>query len=194
MGRPSWTARQHKERVMNNSESSGASGSVVVGVDGSAGARAALRWAMAEARLRKTRLRVVHAWTFSYPGAAGYGYLGGTLDEFPDGGLSNLHRASEEMIEHAIAGLAAEADGVEIEREIVEGRAAEVLVGAATGRDLLVVGSRGHGGFAGLVLGSVSQQCAHHARCPVVIVHAPARAAGGPELAEVRPASRQAAA
>jgi len=179
---------------MDKSLSSATTGDVVVGLDGSAGARAALRWAMAEARLRRTRLRIVHAWTFSYPGAAGYGYVGGTLDEFPDGGLSNLHRAAENIIEHAIAGLAAEAEGVEIEREIVEGRAAEVLVGAATERDLLVVGSRGRGGFAGLLLGSVSQQCAHHARCPVVIVHAPMRAAGGPEPTEADPVSGQAAA
>jgi nucleotide-binding universal stress UspA family protein len=180
---------------MDRSWSSDTSESVVVvGVDDSAGARAALRWAVTEARLRKTRLRVVHAWTFSYPGAAGYGYLGGTLDEFPDGGLSNLHGAAEDMIDHAIAGLAAEAESVEIEREIVEGRAAEVLVGAATERDLLVVGSRGHGGFAGLLLGSVSQQCAHHARCPVVIVHAPMRAAGAPGPAEGESVSSQAAA
>jgi nucleotide-binding universal stress UspA family protein len=179
---------------MNNSGSSGTSGSVVVGVDGSAGARAALRWAMAEARLRKTPLRVVHAWTFSYPGAAGYGYLGESLDAFPDGGPSNLHRASEDMVEHAIADLAAEAEGIEIEREIIEGTAADVLLGAVTQNDLLVVGSRGHGGFVGLLLGSVSQQCAHHARCPVVIVHAPRRAARGSEPAEAQPASTRAAA
>ena len=166
---------------------------MIVGVDGSAGARAALRWAMAEARLRRTRLRVIHAWTFSYPGGAGYGYLGESVAAFP-GGLSTLHRAAEDMIEQAIADLAAEAEGVEIEREIVEGTAAEVLVDAATERDLLVVGSRGHGGFAGLLLGSVSQQCAHHARCPVVIVHAPRRVAGGPKLAEARPTSSRAAA
>jgi len=178
---------------VNKSSNSETRGAVVVGVDGSAGARAALRWAMAEARIRKIPLRVVHAWTFSYPGGAGYGYLGETLDAFP-GGLSSLHRASEDMIEHAIAELAAEAEGLEIEREIVEGKAADVLVGAASERDLLVVGSRGHGGFAGLLLGSVSQQCAHHARCPVVIVHARTRAARGPKSAEAIPASSQAAA
>ena len=50
--------------------------------------------------------------------------------------------------------------------------AAQVLVDEADGADLLVVGSRGHGGFAGLLLGSVSQQCAHHAPCPVVIIRA----------------------
>jgi len=60
---------------------------------------------------------------------------------------------------------------VEIERRVVEGRPAAVLVNESQGADLLVVGSRGHGGFAGLLLGSVSQQCAHHAACPVVIVH-----------------------
>ena len=166
---------------------------VVVGVDGSSGSRAALRWAVAEARLRNSPVLAVHAWTFSYPGGAGYGYLGETLDDFP-GGVSNLHRAAEDMIEHAIGGLAAEADGVEIEREIVEGTAAEVLVGAATERDLLVVGSRGHGGFAGLVLGSVSQRCAHHARGPVVIVHAPKPVADRPEPAEALPTSSQVAA
>jgi len=175
-------------------QSSVTGGDVIVGVDGSAGARAALRWAMAEARLRKTRLRVVHAWTFSYPGGAGYGYLGESLDAFPGGGLSNLHRAAEDMIEHAIADLAAEAEGVEIEREIVEGTAAEVLVAAATERDLLVVGSRGHGGFAELLLGSVSQQCAHHARCPVVIVRSQKLAADEPASAEARPTSSQVAA
>ncbi len=150
-------------------------GVVVVGVDGSAGADAGLRWAAAEARLRKTSLRVVHAWTFSYPGVGGYGYLGATLDDFP-GGLSDLHRAAEDLLERATEGL--EAEGVEIERTVVEGAPAAVLVGAATAGDLLVVGSRGHGGFSGLLLGSVSQQCAHHAPCPVVIVHAPEPSAG----------------
>lgn len=176
---------------MNNSGSSGTSGSVVVGLDGSAGARTALRWAMAEARLRKTRLRVIHAWTFSYPGSVGYGYLGETLDAFPHGGLSKLHRASEQMVEHAIAGLATEAEGIEIERDIIEGTAADVLLGAVTENDLLVVGSRGHGGFMGLLLGSVSQQCAHHAPCPVVIVHAPSRAASGAGPSDGQPAITQ---
>ena len=180
--------------TVNKNSNAETRGVVIVGVDGSAGARAALGWAMAEARLRKTSLRVVHAWTFSYPGGAGYGYLGTTLEGFPGGGLSNLHRASEDMIDHAIAELAADAEGLEIEREIVEGSAADVLVGTATERDLLVVGSRGHGEFAGLLLGSVSRQCAHHARCPVVIVPAPRRAAGGSKPADAEPASGRAAA
>ena len=65
-----------------------------------------------------------------------------------------------------------EAAGVEIDRAVVEGAAAPTLIEAAAGSDLLVLGSRGHGGFAGLLLGSVTQQCAHHAPCPLVIVRA----------------------
>lgn len=150
-------------------------GVVVVGVDGSEGASAALVWAVAEARLRKTRVRVVHAWTLGSAGVAGggYGYLGGTLDSVPGLTLSAMHTAAETLLERATAELAGEAaaEGVEMERKVVEGGPAEVLVGAVAEGDLLVVGSRGHGGFAGLLLGSVSQQCAHHAPCPVVIVH-----------------------
>jgi nucleotide-binding universal stress UspA family protein len=71
--------------------------------------------------------------------------------------------------------LRTEADGVSIERQVIEGPAGEVLVGAAAEGDLLVVGSRGHGGFASLLLGSVSQHCARHASCPVVIVPPAAR-------------------
>lgn len=147
-------------------------GAVVVGVDGSAGASAALRWALAEARLRKTRLRVVHAWTVSFSGlpAGGYGYLGGPLDSAPDHTPSEMHAAAEALLGRVTAD--AGAQGVEIQRQVVEGGPAEVLLGAVTADDLLVVGSRGHGGFVGLLLGSVSQQCAHHAPCPVVIVHA----------------------
>jgi nucleotide-binding universal stress UspA family protein len=83
-------------------------------------------------------------------------------------------RRAEDPLERAIAEIARDADGVEIESKVVEGGAAEVLVEAVGGDDLLVVGSRGHGGFAGLLLGSVSQQCAQHAPCPVVIVRAAA--------------------
>ncbi len=163
---------------MNENGTPTSRGIVVVGVDASEGARAAFRWAIAEARLRKARLRAVYAWTFSYPGAADYaylsgGYLVGATAPNPDTDVSSLRRAAEKLLERESAALREEADGVEVEREVIEGRAAEVLVGAVSERDLLVVGSRGHGGFVGLLLGSVSQRCAHHAPCPVVIVPAP---------------------
>jgi nucleotide-binding universal stress UspA family protein len=163
---------------MNENRTSAKRGVVVVGIDGSTGATAALRWAAAEARLRRTGLRLVHAWTFSYPMGVGYlggAYLAGAPDAVPDVGLSNRRRAADELLKQAIGQLGAEADGLEIERAPIEGPTAETLVSAATRHDLLVVGSRGHGGFVGLLLGSVSQQCAHHASCPVVIVPPPDR-------------------
>jgi nucleotide-binding universal stress UspA family protein len=176
---------------MNENATSRTRGAVVVGVDGSAGARAALHWAIAECRLRHARLRAVHAWTPDYLGG-GYAAMGGGYGFVAAGArdyASEIREAAQEMLERVIAELAVEAEGVAIEREVVEGVAAEVLVEAAGAGDLLVVGSRGHGGFAGLLLGSVSQQCAHHARCPVVIVHAP-KASPARDDAPVSRASR----
>lgn len=150
---------------------------VVVGVDGSAGAKEALRWALAEARLRKSPVLAVHAWAFGYSGGsvAGYPYWGGSLDASAPFGieLGDLQRASEDLLERALTEAGDAARDIEIERRVVQGTAAEVLVSAATADDLLVVGSRGHGGFASLLLGSVSQQCVQHAACPVVVVHPP---------------------
>jgi nucleotide-binding universal stress UspA family protein len=143
---------------------------IVVGVDHSDGAKAALGFALEEARLRGATLRVVHAWQFGSIGATGFeGALpavGGELDEF--------RRAAAAELDAIVAEAAAGADGVEIEKRIDQGAAAAVLVDESRHADLLVVGSRGHGGFASLLLGSVSQQCAHHAACPVVIVRDPA--------------------
>jgi nucleotide-binding universal stress UspA family protein len=120
---------------------------IVVGIDGSEESKDALRFALEEAKLRKVSLRVVHA---------------------------EHHYAGEEervnWLDGIVREVVGESSGVEIEQSIVDGGAASVLVDAAAGADMLVVGSRGHGGFAGLLLGSVSQQVAHHASCPVAIV------------------------
>jgi nucleotide-binding universal stress UspA family protein len=139
---------------------------IVVGVDHSAGAHAALVFADEEARLRGATLRAVHVWQYGYIGYAGFEggmpAVGGDIKE---------HQAAAEA---ALAASVAEAlpkSGVEIER-VIQGVPAAVLVEESQDADLLVVGSRGHGGFAQLLLGSVSQQCAHHSECPVVIVHA----------------------
>lgn len=149
-------------------------GVIVVGVDHSVGAKAALRFALEEARLRQATLRVVHAWQYGYIGAAGVeGFLpaaGGELEEFRQGAADALDETLREV--------GAEQDGVAIERHVDQGAAAAVLVEESRGADLLVVGSRGHGGFAQLLLGSVSQQCAQHASCPVVIVRGKAAANG----------------
>ena len=140
-------------------------GVIVVGVDQSTGAKAALRFALEEARLRETTLRVVHAWQYGYIGATGLeGWLpaaGGELEEF--------RRGAEAALEQTLKDVAV-TNGVTIDRRVEQGAAAEILIEESQGADLLVVGSRGHGGFAQLLLGSVSQQCAHHAFCPVVIV------------------------
>jgi nucleotide-binding universal stress UspA family protein len=139
---------------------------IVVGVDQSEGAKAALRFALEEARLRQAKLRVVHAWQFGYIGAPGFE---GSLPAV-GGDLAEFHEAAEAALDETLRGVGADADGVAIERRVDQGAAAAVLVEESRSADLLVVGSRGHGGFAQLLLGSVSQQCAQHAFCPVVIV------------------------
>jgi nucleotide-binding universal stress UspA family protein len=169
---------------------------IVVGVDGSSGAKDALLWALAEARLRHWPLRAVHAWMFGYIGGSveGYPYWGGSAGSYTSLGidLGDLHHAAEDLLERALADVRDEAEGVEIDREVVQGSAAEVLVSQAAPGDLLVVGSRGHGGFAGLMLGSVSQQCVHHAPCPVVVIHpgkpSPSRHESGKKAEAKQPA------
>jgi nucleotide-binding universal stress UspA family protein len=146
-------------------------GVIVVGVDHSAGAKAALRFALKEARLRQATLRVVHAWQFGYIGATGLeGFLpaaGGELEDF--------RQSAEAALDETLGDVRVDEDGVAIERRVDQGTAAAVLVEESRGAELLVVGSRGHGGFAQLLLGSVSQQCAQHASCPVVIVRGTAK-------------------
>ena len=80
---------------------------------------------------------------------------------------------SEERLDRALQEVAPEAEGIEVERRVTEGNAAAVLVEASKDADLLVVGSRGLGGFSRLLLGSVSRQCVSHASCPVVVVPSP---------------------
>ncbi len=140
-------------------------GIIVVGIDGSAGSQAALRFAAAEARLRKAKLRLVAAWSLTYVAAPI-----GMMAPIDDALLPELQRNARAVIDHAVAEVLGDATDIEIEKTIAEGSPAQVLVDAAQGADLLIVGTRGHGGFAGLLLGSVSQQIAHHAPCPIVIV------------------------
>jgi nucleotide-binding universal stress UspA family protein len=140
---------------------------IVVGVDHSEGAKEALRFALEEATLRQATLRVVHAWQYAYIGATGfegsYPALGGDIKELRNTAERDLDATLQEAIPKT--------GTIEIERRVVEDRPAAALVDESLGAEMVVVGSRGHGGFAGLLLGSVSQQVAHHAACPVVIVH-----------------------
>jgi nucleotide-binding universal stress UspA family protein len=141
---------------------------IVVGVDHSAGAREALRFALEEAQLRRATLRAVHAWRVGI----GAGYIGSPAIEGIE--LGEVRAAAEAALHATLREAIPDPGDVEIERSVVEGAPAAVLVEESRGADLLVVGSRGHGGFAQLLLGSVSQQCAHHAECPVVIVRSKA--------------------
>jgi len=141
---------------------------IVAGVDNSPGAKAALRFAVEEARLRHATLRVVHAWQPGYIGAPGIEASSTTF-----GAELDLRVGAQEALEQSLRETIPDTDGIELERRVVEGAAAAVLVDESRDADLLVVGSRGLGGFRGLLLGSVGQQCAHHAACPVVIVPHP---------------------
>lgn len=133
-------------------------GLIVVGVDGSENSRQALRWALDEARLRQAQVRVVHAW-WIYPMLA---------DEMDDPHpTDDAGGAVQKFVTETLR----EQDNVEVEAVAVQGQqASAALVDAAKDAKLLVVGSRGAGGFSSLLLGSVSQQCAQHAPCPVAIV------------------------
>jgi nucleotide-binding universal stress UspA family protein len=134
---------------------------LTVGVDGSECAAAALHWAAAEARLRGARLRAVHAWNIP---TMAYGYVPPvSLDD-------DLGRAAADGLDRWLEAAASDLEGIEVERLTVEGSASTVLTEAAGDAELLVVGSRGLGGFRELLLGSVSHQCAQRAPCPVVIV------------------------
>ena len=133
---------------------------IVVGVDGSDAGREALRWALDEAKRRNAIVEAVHAW--HQPGVMSYGYL-----EQID--LAPFEEDAHKVLDTAVDTVAVPGDPA-VERRLIPGGAAGVLVEEAKGADLLVVGSRGRGGFTGLMLGSVSQQAAHHAPCPVVII------------------------
>jgi len=135
---------------------------IVIGIDGSDTSRHALRWAVEEARLRHAALEVIHAWHM--PVVGGYPFAGTSLDPamFEEAARATLDRAVDSV---DVSGLAHP-----VERILCTDGAASAILDAAKGADLVVIGSRGLGGFSGLLLGSVSHQVAHHATCPVVIV------------------------
>ena len=142
---------------------------IVVGVDGSPASLEALRWALAEAAARGARLRAVHAWSHPFVTSP----LGAVVPALDPGTLAELAGVARGRLEEALAAAGAAASGVQVEPDAVEGGPAEVLLDAAQSAELLVVGSRGLGGFEGLLLGSVSRRCSQHASCPVVIVRGP---------------------
>lgn len=134
---------------------------ILVGVDGSDGSLRAVRWALAEARRRGDSVEVLHCWHVPY-----YGDMSG-MAPYP---IDVMDESAKAVLAQVLAAVADEAKGVEITGRTESGNAATALIEASAGADLLVVGRRGHGGFLTLVMGSVAQQVASHAHCPVVIV------------------------
>lgn len=140
-------------------------GRIVVGVDGSEESVAALRWALEAAGQRGDTVDVIHAWHYPYAAYAEItGMAAATVTR------EDLEETARQVLEISLGEAGAAQAGVVVEPMLVQGGAAAALLEAAVGADLLVVGSRGRGGFSGLLLGSVSQQCAHHGPCPVVVV------------------------
>lgn len=126
---------------------------IVVGFDGSEGGRRALDWAVDEARRRDAELHVVRAWT---------------TGEF--GNDAEKAQYAQASLDAEVAELRKSVPGMEVTTTVERGHAAHVLLGQSKNADLLVVGSRGHGGFTGLLLGSVSQQVSTHDGAPVVVI------------------------
>ena len=136
---------------------------VVVGVDGSPGSRKALTWAATEAAEHGANLIVVNVWEHTLPPPAGS--VSVSERYVPD----SSQRTAEELLTE-IKEVLGEDPPVVVQPTVKQGNPAKVLIEQSTDADLLVVGTRGHGGFRGLVLGSVSQHVAGYAKCSVAVV------------------------
>jgi nucleotide-binding universal stress UspA family protein len=144
---------------------SGPHARIVVGVDGSDGSAHALRWAARQAEYSGAALEAIVAW--QYPAFFGWAPVGVDSADFGSIAEKTLNDALNDVF------------GTEwpdwVQTRVIEGYPAQVLVDASEGADLLVVGSRGHAGFADALLGSVSTYCVHHAHGPVTVIRPPRR-------------------
>jgi len=131
---------------------------VVVGIDDSKESDAALDWAIDEADLQRAELTIVHAWSYPY-----------ALDS-PAAAVRDVMRVDAACVLDRAVERANSRGGTVVDCRLVEGNAAEAVIEAAEGADLIVVGSRGRGGFRSLLLGSVSSAVVHHTHCPTVVV------------------------
>jgi nucleotide-binding universal stress UspA family protein len=135
---------------------------ITVGTDGSDNSVAALRWAVHEAEIHGASVDVVYSWNFPpVVDPLGVSMLP-TIDDMTASATRLLQRVMEKV----------ETKDIAVTSRVVQGAPATALLQAAKDTDLLVIGRRGHGGFMGLLLGSVAQHVAHHAPCPVVLVPA----------------------
>lgn len=135
---------------------------IVVGTDGSDNSVAAIRWALDEARIRGVAVEVVYTWEFPPV----IDPLGVSMLPSAD----EMNASAERLLQEVMRKV--DTSGVTVTTRVLRGAPATALIAAAKQADLLVLGRRGHGGFMGLLLGSVAQQVAHHAPSPVVLVPA----------------------
>ena len=144
-------------------EPSSDTGRIVVGFDGAASSLHALSWAARQAVLTESTLEVVMTWEWP----SSYGWAVPIPDDF------DPEVDTRKALDLAIAGAQSEHPGLKVEGRLVNGHPAPVLVEASKGADLLVVGSRGHGEFVGMLVGSVSEYCVTNAHCPVLVHRLP---------------------
>ena len=152
---------------------------IVVGVDGSPSSIGALRWGIRQGELTGATVDAVIAWHYPVP-TGGYGWAPTSMVASLD-----FEENARKILVEAISEAGGPAGLIPVRARVVEGNPARALLDAADGAGLLVVGSRGHGGFTEALLGSVGQHCVHHAPCPVVVVRGQATAQGARD-AEVR--------
>ena len=146
---------------------------IVVGVDGSESARKALRWAVHEAEAWEAELTAIAAVPMA-SGAGALAWLPAAVDR--EQVLADVRSGLDRAVADAVEGHPA----VVVRRHALDGNAAELMAEFSTAVDLVVVGSRGRGGFSGLLLGSVSQGVLSHASCPVMVVPARTKGDDGP--------------
>jgi nucleotide-binding universal stress UspA family protein len=146
-------------------------GFIVVAVDGSGSSRAALDWALAEAGLRGSTVRAVHAWEVPALGTGEAPWALIPPGSYMDVSTDEIGKAAKEALDHEVDDAIARAGSkVVVERTVVEGPAADSVIDSSSDAELIVVGTRGRGAIATLVLGSVSHHVVQHASCPVVVV------------------------
>lgn len=148
---------------MTTSPEKTTAGRIVVGVDGSEASLQALRWALRQAQLTGAGIDAVTTWQLP----AVYGWDGAVIPSDLD--LESNARALQQQALDAVLGSDRPAN---LHAQVAQGNPARVLLDAARGADLLVLGNRGHGGFTEALLGSVGQHCTQHATCPVLIIPA----------------------
>ena len=137
---------------------------IVVGIDGSHNSSQALDWAMSEAALRDADLTVITV--NSVPAS----YWTGQPVTLPgdEGKVEEIRKSAQDAVDKSAAGLDKQPKSVSV--VAINGFPATTLVDTSGGADLMVIGSRGGGGFGSLFLGSIASQVVHHAHCPVVVI------------------------